>query len=477
MSSEIIQVPTEDFVLNFSHSSLASWLHGLPRYGLAGERVTNVFTYDDIQYYKGVGMMLIPFAVLALVTVLFFLIRCIIVCVKCCMKKNSKNQAKPKRLMIAFFISFFIVIGGLIYGFIANQKVSSGIGEVRRGVLGMKEFGDATVESVAFIGDRVDDVINEVNDLEQEFINFGITPPPEVAQVKDLLATGTDIIDSVVSTYSDIPLDDVVNYIRKYDRYRWGAQIGLLLLLSVPYWMVAFGILCKCKCLVWNVTWVAVICAFFAWILSGIESFATVVFGDVCVDAVAYALDKARDVSDQVFDFANFYLICAGLANPVQSDIDSVTDALSQAQAPLAAIQNILDDALTNNVINQLQFDGTVSVLNRAISTTALVLDQIVEITTTVFRCEVPHNNVVRAVNGICDTTLGGLFGLIVVQVLLALCMWLAIVCGLYVTAYLKSRAQGNTSNGEDFGIMAFAYGKEQQDPKVQEMAPLAKDV
>eukprot|EP00300_Choanocystis_sp_HF-7_P030356 c39172_g1_i1.p1 GENE.c39172_g1_i1~~c39172_g1_i1.p1 ORF type:complete len:497 (-),score=107.92 c39172_g1_i1:48-1538(-) len=479
------QKPTNmssNVVLNFSSTDLASWLHGLPRYNHTLDRVTNQFTYDDRQYYEGVVMMLIPFLAMAVVTILFFLIRCVIVCAKCCCHREQKFQPKPRCLLYTFLVTCFIVIGGLIYGFIANQQVSRGIDEIRDAVDDMQTFGDDTVDGVRIIRDQVLIVSDSATQLSNLVTSFGLGTINEIDQISSLLSDASSVLDSGIDTYNDIPLAEVNARMDQYDGYRWAAQLGLLIFLSAPYWMVLFGIACKCKCLVWNVTWVAVLCAVIAWVLSGAESVVTVILGDLCFNATGYALDRGRDLGSSAFDFIEYYIICTGIRNPLQPQIDQANSALAQIQAPVLIVEGVLTDALVATLINQLEFDQAAAILLTISTATNTTIVQVEDIINTVFRCETPHNSLVKALDGVCNTALSGFFGLIVVQVLLALCFWVAIVCSLYLLGYLKNRDAPQASGDEPAGLaksLSFMYGKPQEATplnKEVELPPLSKD-
>eukprot|EP00301_Raphidiophrys_heterophryoidea_P018210 c3209_g1_i2.p1 GENE.c3209_g1_i2~~c3209_g1_i2.p1 ORF type:complete len:196 (-),score=24.76 c3209_g1_i2:86-610(-) len=148
-------------IRDYTTHALVKWLHSdtprkdksyhnAPRdiYPLDGSGFT---TDHAMKYAEGIAIASTLATILCILTFLFFFLRCCFrLCRKCCCKvpeRKPPNDKLEKTILIMFICSTVFVVGGVIYGFIANQQVTQGVRDVLNVILDIKTQKDDQVHS------------------------------------------------------------------------------------------------------------------------------------------------------------------------------------------------------------------------------------------------------------------------------------------------------------------------------------------
>eukprot|EP00299_Pterocystis_sp_00344_P019059 c9491_g1_i1.p1 GENE.c9491_g1_i1~~c9491_g1_i1.p1 ORF type:complete len:519 (-),score=119.37 c9491_g1_i1:58-1614(-) len=468
----------------FNCSAMVKWIHELPRRDLHNKKVTNEFSPTERPYWEAIVIAAIPALALGLVTFLFFCLRgcvrcwiwCCVAC-KCCKASPALRQfkAKPKRVIWAFIITWLLVIGGVIYGFVANHEITKGVDDVQAALSDMDDMRKDNLNSASLIADSLDTIGVSATEMKVQMqdlvsdIPFGNPVLDDLQsaldnldEISNLMSDASDTIHSAMDSYQDVPIKDVINEIEKYDGYRSWAQIGVLSFLLLPYFVVFISILCNLQMLVWNVTWLSVLSALLGWILTAVETSASLVFSDICVDPSGLILDHV-DSNPTLYDYVSYFVICQGKVNPLQDQLNSATDAATQSLDIIAQVKDYVDQvADVLHTLGSSSVDEKVSALDDSVTniTTAStnVVDEVVDIINTVFKCNRLHNNYILTLRGICGKALNGLVGLVIVQGAMAFLTWIAIFCGIQLYRFLSRRKY--KSKSAVFDLTGIMFGK-----------------
>jgi hypothetical protein len=363
-------------------------------------------------------------------------------------KDKTPLRVKPKTIIRIFLVITVFVVGGVIYGFIANQLVSAGISDIRSALIDLEDMkDDTTAQLEVAIGD-LNAIATATAQLKVDIVliqsRTSPTPGPAIDtsaldEVVSLMNDAAESIEEGIDSVDDIDVTEPNKYIKMGDMYRYWAQVGLLGFLLLPYIMVFLSILCNVKWLAWNVTWVGVLAALFAWLLTGIETVGNLILADVCVDPNDALLRQAAEIDEpKVLEYVQFLVICEGVDNPLQETIDDVLAKFAEALTNYGDFEDSIPQAYKDNMspADQALLEHDESILGNA---TLALNTTVYTLVNTVFKCNRLHNNYVDTMNGICNKTFQGFFALMIIQGGIAFLMWITIYCGIKLYQYFQA--------------------------------------
>jgi len=376
----------------------------------------------------------------------------------CCCKPLDRKVEKPRKVLWLFYFSVLLLIGTLTYGFVSDTMVRSGILKVRGSIIDMDNLKNEDIDSVKDLITKAKQIREDVDVLVADIQNFysnDVPPttamPPEVLQARDdidsAVTHGTDIMQSGINDIGSVPISKVTTMIYKVETYRFYVQLGILLFIAVPFFLTGLGIFFKWRCLLWNMTWICVLCGTLAWIKSAIEVSACVATSDACITPSETLIHYAPKGTAK--DFLEYFLICKDIANPLQPEIDSAKNTFNTAhdkfdeikQKTQADLDSVQDPNAHKDEIIRLR-----DLLGTEIDDVITELDSLID---SIFICNRVHNNYVDALDGMCNKVVSGMFGLMVVEAFLALMMWIAIFVAIQVYRYLNQQLATGTQPQE----------------------------
>lgn len=450
----------EDLVF-YNTSRISAFISDLPRKDRNFNDVDSDFDPEDLTYWEGIVLAAVPAIVAALLTLLVFTTRCCCRtcagCLRCmgCLKRiERKYLPRPKWVVRIFVVVSLFVLVCVIYGYVANGQVSGGVDNVQEAMLDMDALRDENVASALFVSNKVVELGQSASDLNTTIVDIdqrygAVDVPPSTLDALLLLAdAANEARDSIVEgidAFKSIPIGQAVDEVEKYDTYRGYGQLGILSFLLLPYAMVSIGLVCNSPILVWNVGWVSVLAGVFGWLLSGLETSACLVIGDACVDPSGYLLSQVERLdSQEALDFAAYYIVCAGKVNPLQPRLDEASSAINATREYTDTVSDFVDSISQNITIPDLERLNTI--LQNVTADVDDILSEVDKVINTVFRCNRLHNQYVHTLNGICDEALSGFSALVVIQFIMAICLWVVIYCGIKIYRYLSRKNLQRTS-------------------------------
>lgn len=439
-------------------STIAKFLHDMPRKDRNFDDVSSDFEPRRMLYWEAIVLSSVPAFCLAIITLLFLICRCtfkccrvMLVCCNCVKKTEQKYRPNPRKAIISFLVVGTIVVGGVIYGFIANSQVSTGVKEVQGALTDMQDMKDDNILKVKSISTDMGDLIattTSLRDAITQACQDNSQPVPTDIQntlnsITDALDSGKSEIDDNIDSFdTKYSIDDINKKITKYDGYRFNIQVAVFGVLLLPYIMVAISILFNLKWLVWNVTWVSVIAAFLGWLLTGLETAVSLTVSDVCIDPTTNLIDEARQLENgtEFINFIEYFLVCKDKLNPLQDEIDAATNALNDTTGFLNDLSAYVSEAVDNGVINTSQNSSIQSDVINMKTSTVSIIDTVLDLISSIFKCNRIHNNYISTIDGICNPTLDGWFSLMIIQGGMAFLMWVAIYSAIKLYDYLTAK-------------------------------------
>eukprot|EP00298_Acanthocystis_sp_HF-20_P013531 c20396_g1_i1.p1 GENE.c20396_g1_i1~~c20396_g1_i1.p1 ORF type:complete len:541 (-),score=195.18 c20396_g1_i1:122-1744(-) len=449
----------------YQNTEICRQLHGLERRDRSGNSVTNKFSPTDAQYLEGVAMMSVLAFALALLTVLFFGCRCLCrtckwLCVKCATCKAAEifAKTKPHRTVWVFRFCGIFIIGGVIYGFIANGWISDGVNLIKSAVVDMDDMRVSNVNSALSIATNLEVISVESSkfqknfDIAYEATTQGYSTDVDVTEpVTDIIKVMNDTAKTIregANTFNSVSgfKDTINDNMSKYDQMRYNIQLGILAFLCLPFVIVAVSMLFRLKCLLWNITWISVLCAFVGWLLTGVETSFSVLLADVCYDPNGFAIEQSKS-QENIAGFVRYYVLCDNsTSNPLQPQLDDATEAILEVQSPIALLRNATETLASYNASTSLiaPLNDSLAIIT---SEATKITDKVLFLIENDFKCNRIHNNLVTTLNGLCGGTLSGFAALVLVQGAMAFLTWVAIYCGIVMYRYFKSMNAQNADN------------------------------
>jgi uncharacterized protein YoxC len=462
----------EEDLIFYNTSRISAFISDIPRKDRNFNDADSEFDPESMEYWEGVVLVAAPALVAALLTILIFTTRCCCRtcagCMRCmgCLKKvERKYLPRPKWVVRIFLAIAIFVLLCVIYGYVANSQVSGGVDNVQEAMLDMDSLRNENVASALFVSDKVlelgqsaSDLNTTITDIDQRYgaVSIPQSTLDALVQLSEAAEDAKDTIVQGIDTFKSIPIGQAVDEVEKYDTYRGYAQLGILSFLLLPYGMVSISLLINSPILVWNVGWVSVLCGVFGWVLSGLETSACLFIGDACVDPSGYLLSQVERLdSQEALDFASYYIVCAGKVNPLQPRLDLASTAINATREYTDVVSDFVDSISANISIPDLE--NLNNILQNVTSDVDDILSEVDSVIKTVFRCNRLHNQYVHTLNGICDEALSGFSALVVIQSIMAFCLWIVIYCGIKIYRYLSrknlQRESRKDLKAEDTGI------------------------
>jgi len=350
---------------------------------------------------------------------------------------------RPTVAIWIFRGAFVMVIGALIYGYVANELQREGINDVKAAIVDMDSLKDENIVSVLGIADSVDNVVIFARALNDTLVSLEseIGPiPPDVESalalvLSDFSSATTSIRDGVDSLDS-IPISDVVDVIEDVEMYRYYGMLGLMLFITLPFTFLFLAHIFNCRRVIWNITWIGILCSTLAWLLSALETSACVVLSDVCIEPSELILDQAESIDPAVFNYTEFYVVCENITNPLDGQLDTARDVVNDTQAQITDIE-VYVASIEGSISDPADFALLEAQLANITTETDNIVDTVEFLLDTLFLCNRIHNNYIGAVDGVCNSLLPGLFGLVTVQTCVAILTWVAMYCAIKMYQYL----------------------------------------
>lgn len=349
---------------------------------------------------------------------------------------------RPTVAIWIFRGAFVMVIGALIYGYVANELQRKGINNVKDSIVDMDDLKDENIVSVLGIADSVDNVVVATRALNDTLVALEPEIGPLPADVEAAIAlvlgdfgSATTSIRDAVDNLDSIPISDVVDVIEDVEMYRYYVMQGLLLFITLPFGFLFLAHIFNCRRVIWNITWIGILCSTVAWLLSALEASACVVLSDVCIEPSELLLEQAESIDPVVFNFTEFYVVCENITNPLDEQLDTARDVVNDTQSQITELEDFV--ASVEGSISPADFALLEAQLANVTTETDNIVDTVEFLLDTLFLCNRIHNNYVGAVDGVCNSLLPGLFGLVTVQTCVAILTWVAMYCAIKIYRYL----------------------------------------
>jgi len=455
-------------IKDYTTHALVKWLHeDTPRKDRHYHNAPRDIYPVSQAYGEGIVVASTLAILLCILTFLFFFLRgCFRLCRYCCCKKepSPQNEKVNKGGKIVFLIAFVFVLGGVIYGFIANQQVTKGVGKIIGVIDDMRDLKDDQVESAREILYNIQNISSTAITLLDELkaLNDTIDLPTDVFDNVDKITSemskSTDKIQEGIDKYDNIDITKYNGNIHKYDHYRWIVQLVILLVLLLPFLVVILGFFLKNKILQWNVLWIGVLSACLGWLLTGIETSAVLLMSDMCYDPSGLLMTAANDTSTELFPYVQFFVVCRGVVNPLEGNLDSATSAVDASQSAVNGLSDFVLSLKTQYNITISEFEVVNSTMNTITFSTNQVVKDVHFLLDSIFKCNRIHNNYVDSLDGVCHNTLEGYFALIVIQGGIAFLTLAAIFLSIRLYHQLaQEAAEGGSGGGGGGGKTAYA--------------------
>jgi len=449
-------------ILEYTTNALVKWLHeDSPRKDRNYHNAPRDIYPFKQAYVDGIAVASTLAILLCILTILFFILRCCVrLCMKCCCKKEPKegHDSSPskanKAWTVIFIISGIVVIGGVIYGFIANQRVTKGVGDVLGVIDDFSQMKSDQVGSARDIVTSLDTVISTASRLLDELQALSAKVngiPTSVFDDVDSITTKLDDsisqIDDGIDTYDNVEITQYNADIKKYDRYRWIAQLAVLLVLIFPFLLVIIGTAAKSKALLWNILWFGVLSSCLGWLLTGLETSAILLMSDICYDPTATLRAAANDTSPDMMKYVDYFVICKDIANPLNDQLASATHAVDQSQSAIDSLASYVLTLESYANVTISEFRAVNATMANITSSTHTITSNVDFLLTTVFKCNRIHNNYVHTLDALCHEALEGYFALIVIQGGIAFLTLIAIYVSIRLYRHLSHKDPTSLAN------------------------------
>jgi len=428
-------------------------------------KVANEFDPQNALYREALAMIAIPAIACSVLTLAIAFCRRCFVC--CGVLENSKYGEKAKKLpkfyVLTFVVAAVVVVGGNVYGYLANDQISDGVQDIETSVERMEKLKDDSLMDLDDVSNRLDQVVTSAHQADEVLTNMTATTtlPPELDDIvvdakaamqsieTEVPPMTRDIRDQTQNIRSETDLDEVTDMIHKFDRYRWRAQIAVFAFLSLPFIMTFSGFACKLKGCITPVVGVGYFTAFIGWLICAVETSAVVGLGDLCVDPNAYLTQRVDgvEVGSTEWEYVQYYVVCEDIANPSQDIVDKADEAIATSNLHIQTFGSELNKIdrpeFIPAFVSRSDFDTLQSLFYDLGNSTQDVDARVDQLENGVLKCNTAHNMYVDAMTGLCHDTLDGLFSLVLIQGVMASLTLVAIKCASALKAYWQRPGYG----------------------------------
>lgn len=450
------------------------------RFDMKFEKAPEDFDPETNEYVEGVVSTGVPALVIGILSLIFFMFRCIYKtcicmcrccgCRKCCCKDKKDPtvgndpekkrcclcQRKPKLYTCLFAFCAFLVVAGVVFGFFQNKNVTEGVEEIRDAMRDFDANTDLVVDdltvtknSIVAFGDDAADVLTAYTNLCNQFtgISCDSTLADAVDDIEAQVANAKTDMESGINNVGNQKISDELDKTKDFDEYRELAQLIVLILLLLPYFFVFLTLFCnklQSSCFLSFIVVYSAIIGFLGWLVTSVETIASVLIADLCYEPGDYLVTEAREQDASLGDFIEFYVKCTG-DNPLQDELNTGINSIETSLTDLGTMTTQLDGlqadiAGISNATYAEEVMAPVQASMTALNTSSdNLLDSMKDLTETVFTCNRINNVYTDSLRGLCDTALTGLVSLALVQGLESFAIFIAIYTMLKFVAYAKA--------------------------------------
>ncbi|OWF39384.1 protein tweety homolog 1-like isoform X2 [Mizuhopecten yessoensis] len=376
-------------------------LHQFPHVNFSFKTTNSTFNPDSINYREAIVFLC---SLPVIWCVIFLLATSSCLCLQCIRKPPQKTD-KSTCLRVSLFIVIFLSIAILTPGFYGNEQTSKGVSRFIESVQDTNQTiteAVATLGSLKYLADSISTrSVVALQNVIHQYTNETVRAPLEIL-INDITSAAQKAradVTSIRAATPNITLDYIVQDATTYEFYRWIGTVIALCFTLVVLLLILIAVWRKSKCIVMFSIFIGFLTLLVIWGSAGIYLGGAVAGADLCYNPDLFV----ENVTSQKVERAivKAYIECPlGSTDPkmFSDNIELAREAVTQANNTLYQIKTVVKPfnipqlmEPMRRVAEELEYcSGNITVL-------AEDLD-----------CREIHKNYVKAVQGICNTSMLG---------------------------------------------------------------------